>query len=158
MDWEVDGWLLPFGWTPAWSAERGKPRLANGPDVWFEYLQSVFWSSRTRATSPVSVPIKSDDEQLRLCSAWYRSFYFPWETKCERFAKRCKSIFRRHTTTRYVQVDKEANRIRDISARETANDCRIGFHALEWARAHPRHYVREDLKPVDWVPPESKSR
>jgi hypothetical protein len=153
MDWWVGAWLLPPDWQPQWSLEAKKPVLSNVPELNFSLSNSQFWSSRTGHTSPLSLWIVAPGEQQKLTAAWFYGGYFPWETEQYAFLRRCKTIFRRHTTNRYVQVDTIANRIRYVFDKETARDGRMGFHALEWARAHPRHFIRGDIKPIDWVPP-----
>jgi hypothetical protein len=70
------------------------------------------------------------------------------------FLSRCKTIIRKHTTACFVQIDPERKLIEYRRDKESPRDTRFGFHALEWARAHPRHYLSSSFrKPVDWTEP-----
>jgi hypothetical protein len=99
----------------------------------------------------------SEAEHVEIKHGRFYGSFWPWEEEKGRFLKRCKTIIRRHTTTRYVQVN-EDGRIRYVSDKETARDWRVGFRAIEWAHTDPRHFLGEDLKPLDWQEPTTPTR
>lgn len=156
--WRTYCWISPPDWAPEWAVQTdGTPVVANAPDLIFTITRSLFWGSRLGVTNAISPRMISQSEHVELGNGAFFGNFWPWEEEKGAFLKRCKTIFRRHTTSRYVRV-RDDGRIRQISDKETARDGRVGFHAIKWARSDPRHFFFEDCKPVDWQEPAAPTR
>jgi len=157
------GWLLPRGWEAEWGVSTdGRPYIANPPDLAFVCERSMFRSSRIGLTCMTAPAIEAESEFVELSSGRFGGGCWPWEEEKRHFLRRCKTIVRRHTTARFAVFDNESHRITQLIEKESPRDTRFGFHALEWARAHPRHYIdryqiKACIKPVDWTAPQRRT-
>lgn len=152
------GWIVPPGWAPEWAMlTDGRPYIANVPDLAFMCERSGFLSSRDGWVVARAPTIETESEYVELTDGKFGGGCWPWEEERRRFLRRCKTIVRRHTTVCAVMFDIETNSIVEREDKESPRDGRFGFHALEWARADPRHHIGRDrdryfIKPVDWTP------
>ena len=139
-------WVEPEGWAPFWGlTERDYPVIVNEPELQFYLNYSHYGSSRT----PLSA---TGDDKARVLTQgnWYGSHHDgkPHE---KAFLAKVRRIFAKQTINHYSRVDRATGAV--ISRDNTGGPYRFGLRALDWARAHPKHFLAEQFKPYDWNPP-----
>jgi hypothetical protein len=113
-------------------------------------MRSSYFSTATGLAQYQPRTAALDGEHIRLTKGDYYSAYHTTDPAPGKFARRCKRIFFKYTTTDFARVNRETG---EVNLRVKDAERRVGFHALRWAAAHPRHFSFEDVKPYDWQPP-----
>jgi len=140
-----DAWIEPEGWVPFWGlTERDYPVIVNKPELQFCLNYSHYGSSRTPLYAT------GDGKATLTQGAWHGSYYDD-KPHQKAFLAKVKRTFAKQTINHYSVVDRETGAV--ISRDNTGGPYRFGLRALEWARAHPNHFLEGRFKPYDWNPP-----
>ncbi len=148
-----EGAIIPEDWIPKWErTSEGRWIITNYLDTpRFRMVFPHFLSSSRRGVFRTELHAQADNEQIRLEYGLWAGGYYSWEDEKIKVLKRARRIFERMTTNKYAIVDRNTLAVQERV--EKGGIFWIGHGALEWARAHPRHFLHERYKPVDWNPP-----
>lgn len=151
-DRQVWALLLPPDWEPDWYQHpiSNRPIVKNEPPVFFAFYCSEFRTTRVMGAFEEPPEIEEDDEVITLQEGKLYAYWAKEDAEHRKGVGKVFRIFDKLTTNKYVQVDRETGGIQAVV--EKGGMDWIGYHALDWARQHPRHFIDEDLKPLDWRP------
>lgn len=148
-------WLEPPGWSPVWriGLSDAKPTIDNPPSLSFHIRHAHFINKKGHTRLPRDS--RDDQAPIRMTGGWWEGTYLPWEGDVRRFLGQVRRIVAKHSTNDYAWVHYERHVVVGYGGLGAMD--RIGFHALDWARAHPDHWIggnsdRNYIKPKDWVP------
>jgi hypothetical protein len=148
---KIHGLLPPEDWRPIWTRSSGGSWVAlNQPPFGFSLTRPSYYNVNTGWASYLPVWPGPEDTEIHLRSGWFQSGYRVSDPAHVRFARKCKRLFLKHTIRRFCHVDSRSG---EIIRRSDGGHIHVGFHALEWARQHPRNFVDSSIKPYDWQPP-----
>ena len=143
---QCDAWVEPEGWVPFWGlTERDHPVIVNKPELAFYIHYSRYGSSRTPLYAP------RDGKAVTLTQGDWHGSYYDGKPHQKAFLAKVKRIFAKQTVNHYSEVDPKTGAV--IRRDNSGGPLRFGLHALEWARAHPNHFLEGRFKPYDWNPP-----
>jgi hypothetical protein len=132
--------------VPFWGlTERDYPVIVNEPELKFYLNYSHYGSSRTPRYA-------TGDGKARTLTqgAWHGSYY-DGKPHQKAFLAKVKRLFAKQTINHFSEVDPATGAV--ISRDNTGGPYRFGLRALDWARAHPNHFLADRFKPYDWNPP-----
>ncbi len=153
-NWQVQAWLEPPGWVPDWYQHpiSNWPEVRNAPVTLFRYQRPEFRTTRVQGPFHDPPEIEEEGERIRLCHGALLASWDKGDRERQRQVGKVWRVFEKLSTNKYSTVDPDTFEI--ISRVEKRGWNWIGFHALEWASQHPRHFIGDDMKPVDWEPPD----
>lgn len=149
-------WIEPKRWKPIWGIDLcfGTPTIMNRPRSLYLMIRHGRFSARKKRASYEPIFAQADADIAYLGDCNWNGAYCPGENAERRNLWRVRRIFDRFTTNALARVDYETGKV--ISRDERGGIERVGFHALEWVRAHPGHRIGDDtgdrsyIKPIDW--------
>jgi len=146
-------WIEPSGWAPFWkiSVHDGKPYIANRPSLSFTVKHGSFINKKASTDTPRDA--RFDGTWVRLIDGAWQGSYLPFEDDLRLLLGQFRRIVIKHSTNTFSWVHYATHAVEERSPPGTME--RVGFHALEWARAHPDHWIggssdRNYIKPADW--------
>lgn len=149
-------WIEPPGWSPVWriGLSKAEPGLVNPPSLNFHISHSLFINKKAHTRTLRNS--HDDREPIRMIEGAWHGSCLPWEDDVRRFLGQVRRIVAKHSTNDYAWVHYERHVVVGYGGLGAMD--RIGFHALDWARAHPDHWIggnsdRNYMKPRDWEPP-----
>ncbi len=132
-EWRFLVWIEPEGWEPEWEGpnKNNLMVITNKP-----VLQFVYDSSR-RIPPP-------DGNNLRPGQIW--AYYRADDKECARFLNAVWRISARLSTNVLDVLDRKTGK---VNYKATRTMIWAGYHALDWCRADPAHFIDENIRPTD---------
>lgn len=150
-------WIEPRHWKPIWGIDLSwrRPTIMNRPQSLYLMIRHGRSWMRKKGSSYEPICAQADTDIVYLGSCNWNGAYCPGEDAQRRNLWTVRRIFDRFTTNALARVDYETGKV--ISRDAKGGIERVGFHALEWARAHPGHRIGDDIgdrsyiKPIEWI-------